>query len=345
MENRKKSRELSEDLRTKIVEKSQQSQGYKSTSRDLHVPLSTVRNIIKKFTTHGTVVNLPGRGRKKKKIDKRLQRRRVRMVDKQPQSNFKHIQAVLQTQGATVSAQTIRRHLNEMKRYGRRARRTPLLTQKHKKARLEFAKMFLRKPKSFWANVLWTDETKVEPFGKAHHYTVYRKPNEAHEEKYTVPTVKHGGGSKMFWGCFADSGTGCLDCVHGIMKSEDYQKILGCNVGPSVRKLGLHQRSWVFQQDNDLKHTSKSTQKWLKTKRWRVLKWPAMSPDLNPIEHLRRDLKIAVLRSRPSNLRDLEQFAKEEWSENPVERWNKLFDGFRKGLISVIFSKGCPTKY
>uniref|UniRef100_A0A8C4RYG7 Tc1-like transposase DDE domain-containing protein n=1 Tax=Erpetoichthys calabaricus TaxID=27687 RepID=A0A8C4RYG7_ERPCA len=114
---------------------------------------------------------------------------------------------------------------------------------------------------------------------------------------------------------------------------------------PSVRKLGLRQRSWVFQQDNDPKHTSKSTQKWLKTKRWRVLKWTAMSPDLNPIEHLWRDLKIAVGRRRPSNLRNLEQFAKEEWSEIPVERCNKLVDGYRKRLISVIFSKGHATKY
>ncbi len=31
-------------------------------------------------------------------------------------------------------------------------------------------------------------------------------------EKYTVPTVKHGGGSKMFGGCFAASGTGLEFC-------------------------------------------------------------------------------------------------------------------------------------
>ena len=240
------------------------------------------------------------------------------MVDKEPWSTSKQIQADLQTQGTTVSARTIRRHLNEMGRYGRRPRRTPLLTQRHKKARLEFAKTYLRKPKSFWENVMWTDETKVELFGKAHYCTVYRKWNEAFKEKNTVPTVKHGGGSQMFWGCFAASGTGCLDCVHGIMKSEDYQIILERNVGPSVRKLGLRQRSWVFQQDNDPKHTSKSTQKWFKTKRWRVLKWPAMSPDLNPIEHLWRDLKTAVGRRHPSNLRHLEQLAEEQWSKNPV---------------------------
>ncbi len=34
----------------------------------------------------------------------------------------------------------------------------------------------------------------------------------------------------MFWGYFAASGTGCLDCVNGIMNSDDYQNILGRNV-------------------------------------------------------------------------------------------------------------------
>ena len=146
MEKRKKSRELSEDLRSKIVKKCQQSQGYKSISRDLKVPLSAVRNIIKKFITHGTVANLPGCGQKRK-IEERMQRRIVRMVDKQPQSTAAQIQAVLQTQGATVSARTTRHHLNEMKRYGRRLRRSP---QRHKKARLQFARTYLSKPQSFW---------------------------------------------------------------------------------------------------------------------------------------------------------------------------------------------------
>ena len=132
--------------------------------------------------------------------------------------------------------------------------------------------MHLSKPQSFWEKVQWTDETKVELFGKVSHSTVYRKQNEVYSEKNTVPTVKHGGGSMMFWGCFAASGTGGLDSVQGVMKSGDYQILLGCNVGPSVRKLGLCQRSWVFQRDNDPKNTSNSTKKWLETKPWRVLK-------------------------------------------------------------------------
>ena len=61
-------------------------------------------------------------------------------MDKEPRSTSKQIQADLQTQGTTVTARTILRHLNEMGRYGRRPRRTSLVTWRHKKARLEFAK-------------------------------------------------------------------------------------------------------------------------------------------------------------------------------------------------------------
>ena len=150
----------------------------------------------------------------------------------------------------------------------------------------------------------------------------------------------------MCCGCCAASGTGCLECVHGIMKSGDYQGIWERNVQPSVRKLGLCRRSWVLQQDNDPKHTSKSTQEWVKTKPWTVLKWPGVSPDLNPIEHLWGDLKTAVGRRYPSNLGELKQFAQEEClAKPPVEKCMKLIHGYRKSLTAVILSKGCATKY
>ncbi|KAG2470219.1 TCB1 transposase, partial [Polypterus senegalus] len=345
MANRKKNRELSEDLRTKNVEKYQQSQNYKFISRDLHVPLSTVHNIIKKFIIHGTVANLPGRGWKRK-IDKRLQRAIVQMVDKQPQSTLKHIQAVLQTQGATVSARTICRHLNEMKRYGWRARRTPLLTQKHKKARLEFAKMYLRKPKSFWANVLWTDETKtkVELFGRQMSRYIWRKRNTAFQKKNIIPTVKYGGGSVMVWGCFAASGPGRLAVIDGTMNSTVYQKILKENVRPSVRQLKL-KRFWVLQKDNDPKHTSKSTSEWLKKNKMKTLKWPSQSLDLNPIEMLWHDLKKAVHARNPSNKAELQQFCKDEWAKIPPELCKRLIASYCKLLIAVIAAKGGPTSY
>ena len=159
MEKRKKTKELSEDLRSKIVRKHGQSQGYKSISKDLNVPVSTVRSVIKKFKAHGTVANLPRCGRKIK-IDERCQLKIVRMVDKEPRLTSKQVQAALQSEGTTMSTRTtrtIRRRLNENGLYGWIPRKTPLLTQRHKKARLEFAKTYLRKPKTFWKNVLWSE--------------------------------------------------------------------------------------------------------------------------------------------------------------------------------------------
>ena len=91
------------------------------------------------------------------------------MVEKEPQSTVKQIQADLQTQGTTVSTRTIRHQLDERGFYGRRPRRTPVLRKRNKKARLELAKTHLNKPKSFWENVLWTDETSLKDFGEAHH--------------------------------------------------------------------------------------------------------------------------------------------------------------------------------
>lgn len=344
MDQRKRRKELSQEIRKKIIDKHDKGKGYKTISKQLDVPVTTVAHIIQKFKIHGTVANLPGRGRRRK-IDDKSKRRIIRMVTKEPRKTSKEIQGELHAQGTSVSDRTIRRCLSQSGLHGRRPRRTPLLKTNHKKARLEYAKLHVDKPQSFWENVLWTDETKMELFAKAHQLYVHRRKNEAYQEKNTVPTVKHGGGSVMFWGCFAASGTGCLESVQGTMKSEDYQGILERNVLASVRKLGLSRRSWVLQQDNDPKHTAKNTQEWLRGKHWTILKWPSMSPDLNPIEHLWKELKHAVWKRHPSNRKQLEQFAHEEWAKIPAERCRSLIDSYRNRLIAVIASKGCATKY
>lgn len=72
-------------------------------------------------------------------------------------------------------------------------------------------------------------------------------------EKRTIPTVKHGGGSIMLWGSFSASETGNLLMVKGIMRKEEYVKILKEDLKQSSAKLGLVCH-YVFQQDKDPKH-------------------------------------------------------------------------------------------
>uniref|UniRef100_A0A8C7M082 Ras-related protein Rab-1A n=1 Tax=Oncorhynchus mykiss TaxID=8022 RepID=A0A8C7M082_ONCMY len=58
-------------------------------------------------------------------------------------------------------------------------------------------------------------------------------------------------------------------------------------------------------------------QEWLQDKSLNAVEWPSQSPHLNPIEHLWRDLKIAVQRCSPSNLTELERICREECEKLP----------------------------
>ncbi|KAK3529891.1 hypothetical protein QTP86_007214 [Hemibagrus guttatus] len=164
------------------------------------------------------------------------------------------------------------------------------------------------------------------------------------KKKNVIPTVKYGGGSVMVWGCFAASGPGRLAVMYGTMNSAVYQKILKENVRPSVSDLKL-KRPWVLQQDNDPKHTSKSTSEWLKKNKMKTLEGPSQSPDLNPIEMLWHDLKKVVHARKPSNVAELQQFCKDEWAKIPPQRCNRLIASYGKRLIAVVAAKSGPTSY
>jgi hypothetical protein len=81
---------------------------------------------------------------------------------------------------------------------------------------------------------------------------VWLKRNTAFEQKNLIPTVKHGGGGIIVWGCFATSGPGQFAIIESTMNSILYQRIIEENVRPSVKKLKPI-RIWILKQDNDAK--------------------------------------------------------------------------------------------
>ena len=122
----------------------------------------------------------------------------------------------------------------------------------------------------------------------------------------------------MLRGCLAAAGTGSICVVEGIMNSEGYQQILDENVNQSSRKLSLGRR-FLFLQDNDPKHTSKSTTIFFSNRRMKVMKWHSQNTKLNPKEHLWKELKSRVHKRRSSNIVELKAFAVKGWSNIATE--------------------------
>ena len=338
-----KTKEHSTEVRDKVIQMHRLGKGYKIISKCLDIPVSTVGSIIRKWKLHHTTQALPRKGRPSK-LSAQTRRRLVREATERPTITLKELQSSVAGSGVMVHQSTISRALHNTGLYGRVARKKPLLKKYHLKARLEFARKHESDPAAMWEKVLWSDETKIELFGQNSKRYVWRKPNTAHASRHTIPTVKYGGGSIMLWRLFSASGPGKLVKIEGKMDAAKYREILEENLLKSARDLGLGRR-FIFQQDNDPKHTAKATLEWLKNKKVNVLEWPSQSPDLNPIENMWKELKIAVHQRSPSNLTELEQFCKEEWAKIAVSRCAKLVETYPNRLMAVIAAKGASTKY
>ena len=126
----------------------------------------------------------------------------------------------------------------------------------------------------------------------------------------------------MDWGCFAARGTGSLHKVVGIMEQVQYREILQEQMLSSAEVL-FPEGGWMFQQDNDPKHTAKLTKKRFDDTGLFILDWPSQSPDLNPIENLWSILDAKLKDRTPQSEDELFQVLNEGWkvlSEDLLER-------------------------
>ena len=214
----------------------------------------------KRISAALTTRTLPRPGRPAK-LSNRGRRALVREVKKNPKITVAELQRCSREMGESSTKSTAALHQSGL--YGRVARRKPLLSARHMKARIEFAKKHMKDSQTMTNKIVWSDETKIELFGVNSKRYVWRKPGTAHHLPNTIPTVKHGGGSIMLWGCFSAAGTGRLVAIEGKMNAAKYRDILEENLFQSALDLRLGRR-FTFQQDNDPKHTAKITKEWLR---------------------------------------------------------------------------------
>ncbi len=219
-------------MRVRIVALHKDGRGYKKFSNSLELSYSTVARVIQRFSKTGFTRNRPRKGWSKK-----TNPCAVHQVQKLASKNRRISAASIgleaaEVEGQLVSAQTIRHTLKQVCLHGHHPRRKHLLKLAHKKACKQFAEDNLAKSMNYWNHILWSDESKINLFDSDGVHHVWRRPGEECQDNCALPTVKHGGGSIMVWGCMTTAGTGELRFIEWNMDSNECKKMM-----PSLQKL------------------------------------------------------------------------------------------------------------
>lgn len=146
--------------------------------------------------------------------------------------------------------------------------------------------------------------------------------------------------SVLVWAGISKRGATHIAVFDGIMKSEFYQdKILTETLLPFIRvAYPDHHR---FMQDNDPKHTSRSTKAFMEHNNINWWPTPPESPDLNPIEKLWTRLKDHAEVARTKE--ELHNRIHEYWATVTPEICTRYIGHLSKVLPLVINAQGGPS--
>ncbi|GFT67801.1 transposable element Tcb1 transposase [Trichonephila clavipes] len=320
-------RETSIDVRKFILRLLKKGISYREIAKIVGRSHSCVQKIIGRFKSDGVIENKSGRGRKSILSDV-AKRKVLKDIKIDPKLSVVKLAAeTSRIMGRSVSSETVRNVIRHAGYSSRVARKKPFKSLQNQKKRLEFTKTHQLKTDNFWKKVIFSDESKFNIFGSDGHRTVWRNPNTVLDPKNLRPTVKHGGGSVMVWGCMASNGVGNLVFIDGIMDHKIYIDIHNNNLKESAKKLGLD-GNFIFQQDNDSKQTARNVKMWCLFHCKQQLHSPPQSPDINVIENLWATLEIAVQKHQIRNKAHLKQVLQEEWdkiSPDTTKNWSNRY--------------------
>ena len=149
----------------------------------------------------------------------------------------------------------------------------------------------------------------------------------------------------MVWDAFYPHGKSELTILKGTQRSENYIETLEDYLLPFFDR--FPKEKFIFQQDNASVHISKKTKKWFEEQKIEVLEWPALSPDLNPIENIygilaRRD----YANERQFNTRnELIAIIQKTWNEIEPEFLSRLVGSMKNRCASAVEKKGDKISY
>ena len=189
---------------------------------------------------------------------------------------------------------------------------------------------------------MWSDEKKFNldgPDGFNYYWHDIRK------EKIFSKRRAKGGGGVMIWGAFGYLGKSSIGFITTKLNAEGYRNLLNGHLNDISQKFG--NTNFIFQQDNAPIHRAKSNISWFTSKKIKLLEWPALSPDLNPIENVWGILarRVYAEGKQYSNVDELKKAIVHVWENISLEDLRKHSESMPNRIFEVIQNGGNKTKY
>jgi transposase len=327
---------IGEDIRWQIVGLQRAGLSQTAISEQLGISQSSVSRTLQKHNNTGEVKDLERSGRPRKSTprqDRLLSRLAVR--DRWGH----HI-------GRAMSRYTVRRRLRAAGIHSRRPRRGAVLTPRHKRARLQWAQARAGNNIRYWNRVRWSDESRFTLYHVDGRVRVWRRRGEEHLPECVLPAPQAFGGSVMVWGMMSGNTKSPLLTINGNLNGQRYRdEVLDVVVRPHFQQHRAQRP--LFMDDNARPHRARLVGDFKQAQNITSLEWPALSPDLNPIEQAWDALQRAINGRQPpvATLQDLEQALHQEWARLPQRLFRNLVRSMPRRCQAVIQARGGHTRY
>ena len=172
-----------------------------------------------------------------------------------------------------LSTRIVRNRLKSAGHKSRRVIKRPLLLDRHRRSRLAWCLARRGWNLRTWRKIHWSEQNRFLFHVTDDRMRVWRHKNTAYSPRNIQPPVPQGGGSVMVWGYISHDCKLDLVTIQGNLTGDQYIRDVLQPVVPHF--------------DNARPHRSRAVTAYLQSEVMISVPWPAMSPDLNPIKHIR----------------------------------------------------------